>query len=267
MEQSYYITEPKAPIVPIIISVPHSGTEFPEDIKGHYLESQLTKLDDTDWFVHDLYDFASEMGITLIRAKYHRWVIDLNRDIKSKPLYNDGRIITGLCAYTDFFGNPIYKAAQEPTKAEIDRRLNTYFWPYYKKIEALLEERRQMFGEVLLWDAHSIRHKISTIQKDPFPDMILGDNDLKTASEKLISTALNSLKHSDYEISHNYPFKGGHITRYFGSKLTKTNALQLEMNKILYMDDTETKYHPKKALAVKKLLKSVFEDLIKEMTK
>jgi N-formylglutamate deformylase len=124
-----------------------------------------------------------------------------------------------------------------------------------------------MFGEVLLWDAHSIRHKISTIQKDPFPDMILGDNDLKTASEKLISTALNSLKHSDYEISHNYPFKGGHITRYFGSKLTKTNALQLEMNKILYMDDTETKYHPKKALTVKKLLKSVFEELIKEMTK
>ena len=262
MSQPFYIIEPIEPVVPIILSIPHCGVEFPNEIKDTYLEGQLKKLDDTDWFLQDLYSFASEMGITIIHAKYHRWVIDLNRDIKSKPLYTDGRLITGLCPTTDFKGNLIYKAAQEPTQAEIKRRLEVYYWPYYNKIQALLDERKQQFGEVLLWDGHSIRKNVPTIQKEDFPEMILGNNDRKTASDTLIDVALKSLKKGPYQVSHNYPFKGGHITRYFGSKISKVNALQLEMNKILYMDDKEIKYDKKRAKKVISVLKNVFEDLI-----
>jgi len=58
-----------------------------------------------DWFVHQLYDFAPSMGMTLIAAKYSRWVVDLNRDPQSKPLYTDGRIITALCP-TPFLASP-----------------------------------------------------------------------------------------------------------------------------------------------------------------
>lgn len=262
MSQPFYIIEPKAPLVPIILSIPHCGVEFPDEIKDTYLENQLKKLDDTDWFLQDLYSFASEMGITIIHAKYHRWVIDLNRDIKSKPLYTDGRLITGLCSTTDFMGNLIYKAAQEPTQAEIKRRLDTYYWPYYKKIQELLDERKHQFGEVLLWDGHSIRKNVPSIQKEDFPEMILGNNDRKTASDELIDVALNALKEGPFEVSHNYPFKGGHITRYFGSKLENINALQLEMSKILYMDDNELKYNKKRAKKVQDVLKNVFENLI-----
>lgn len=262
MSDPFYIIEPKAPIVPIVISIPHCGVEFPDEIKDTYIGQQLKKLDDTDWYLQKLYDFASDLGITIIHAKYHRWVIDLNRDIKSKPLYTDGRLITGLCSTTDFFGNPIYKAAQEPTQKEINRRLETYFWPYYKKVQALLDERLKTFGEVLLWDGHSIRKNVPTIQKEDFPDMILGNNDQKTASNEIISTALSTLKTGPFEVSHNYPFKGGHITRYFGSKLNKINALQLEMNKVLYMDDAEVNYDEKRANEVRNVLKSVFENLI-----
>lgn len=265
MSQPFYIIEPKTPLVPIILSIPHCGVEFPDEIKDTYLESQLKKLDDTDWFLQELYSFASDMGITIIHAKYHRWVIDLNRDIKSKPLYTDGRLITGLCSTTDFKGNLIYKAAQEPTQAEIKRRLDTYYWPYYKKIQELLDERKQQFGEVLLWDGHSIRKNVPTIQKEDFPEMILGNNDGKTASDELINVALESLKSGPFEVSHNYPFKGGHITRYFGSKLNKVNALQLEMNKILYMDDKELKYNKKRAKKVQEVLVKVFENLIKSL--
>ena len=168
MSNPFYIVEPTGPKVPIVISVPHSGIEFPDEVKDHYLESQIDKLDDTDWFVHDVYDFASELGITLIHAKYSRWLIDLNRDPESKPLYNDGRIITGLCSRTDFFGVPIYKAAQDPTQAEVERRLKTYYWTYYEKVREVLNERKAEFGKVLLWDAHSIRHQVPTIQKEPF---------------------------------------------------------------------------------------------------
>ena len=93
MSDPYFIIEPGVIKVPIILSVPHSGTEFPKELQGNYIASKMTQPDDTDWFVHQLYDFAVEYGITIIHAKYSRWVIDLNRDPKSVPLYNDGRII------------------------------------------------------------------------------------------------------------------------------------------------------------------------------
>lgn len=265
MNKPYYIIEPKAPKVPIIISVPHSGTEFPEEIEDDYLEVQKKVLDDTDWFVHHVYDFASELGITVIRAKYSRWAIDLNRDPESKPLYNDGRIITGLCSTTDFFGKPIYKAAKDPTKGEVERRLEHYYWPYYSKVQSLLDERKTEFGKVLLWDAHSIRHLVKTIQKDSFPDMILGNDNLKTASSEIIKTAIETLKKGAFQINHNSPFKGGHITRYFGRPDQKQYALQLEMNKILYMDDTEIDYDSERSNNVKSVLKPVFEKLIKNL--
>jgi len=263
MPDPFYIAEPSVKKVPIIISVPHSGTEFPEEIENDYLDSQKKILDDTDWFVHNVYDFAAELGITVIRAKYSRWAIDLNRDPESKPLYNDGRIITGLCSFTDFFGKPIYKAAQDPTQEEIERRLDQYYWPYYQKIQSLLNERKKEFGKVLLWDAHSIRQLVPSIQKDPFPDMILGNNELKTASSKMIDTAFENLKKGPFQINHNNPFKGGHITRYFGKPEDNQHALQLEMNKILYMDNDELKYNSERANQVKAMLKPVFEKLIK----
>ena len=262
----YTIIEPTNNTVPIILSVPHAGTKFPVDIKKKYDKRLRKHLDDTDWFVHQLYDFAPSLGITVIKANLSRWVIDLNRDPKSVPLYNDDRLITSITPTTDFFGNAIYKSSDlEPNETERTRRLNEYYWPYYDKIETLLTKRKKQFGQVLLWDAHSIRHKVSTIQKAPFPDMILGNDNTKTASSKLIDITLNQLRSGDFEVSHNNPFKGGHITRYFGNPSNSIHALQLEMNKILYMDDNEITYNSKRALKVQKILKSTFRSLLKTM--
>lgn len=264
----FKITEAKAPIVPIIISVPHSGTKFPAEVKKQYKKRMRTHLDDTDWFVHRLYEFAPSMGITVIKANLSRWVIDLNRDPKSVPLYNDNRLITSNTPVTDFYGNKIYKSQEfEPDQNEINRRLDTYYWPYYEQLNTLIEDRKKQFGKVLLWDAHSIRHKVSTIQKDPFPDMILGNNDEKTASPKLIETALNGLKSGTYKTNHNSPFKGGHITRYFGNPENNIHTLQLEMNKILYMDDNEVTYNEDRAKEVQKVLQNTMERLIETLKK
>ncbi len=259
----FKIKEPNTPLVPIIISVPHSGTNFPPELKKHYKKRMRNFIDDTDWYVHKLYNFASKHGITIIKANLSRWVIDLNRDPESVPLYNDGRLITTCTPTSDFYGNNIYKSKNmEPSSTERQRRLDSYYWPYYKKIEALLEERKKQFGKVLLWDAHSIRHKVSTIQKNVFPDMILGNNDEKTAHPELINTALKSLKSGEFEVNHNAPFKGGHITRYFGKPENNIHALQLEMNKILYMDDNELTYNKERAAGVKNVLKKTIIDLI-----
>lgn len=262
----FSIKEATSPLVPIIISVPHSGTKFPAEIKNHYKKRMRKHIDDTDWYVHKLYEFASEMGITIIKANLSRWVIDLNRDPESAPLYNDGRLITTCTPTTDFFGNNIYKSSElEPNPEEKQRRLDTYYWPYYRKVEELLEERKKQFGKVLLWDAHSIRHRVSTIQKDIFPDMILGDNDEKTASSVLIKTAMAKLMSEAFGINHNTPFKGGHITRYFGKPENNIHALQLEMNKILYMDDNEITYNQDRAEEVKVVLKRTMKGLIENL--
>lgn len=267
MNEPFVVIEPKGKKVPIIISVPHCGIEFPDEILSNYKVEMAAHPDDTDWFVQNLYDFASDYGITMIYSNYSRWVIDLNRDPESKPLYNDGRIITGLTPSTDFFGNEIYVSSDKiPNQSEINRRLEKYYWPYYKKIEVLLEERKQEFGKVLLWDAHSIRRSVPTIQKEPFPDMILGDNDEKTADALIIETALSNLRAGEYEVSHNAPFKGGHITRYFGNPSENVHALQLEMNKILYMNDKEVELAFDRTLNVRAILRPTFEALIEVMS-
>jgi N-formylglutamate deformylase len=259
----FHVIEPSAPKVPIIISVPHSGVDFPEEIKGDYDPEKMALPDDTDWFVHDLYRFASDMGITIVHAKYSRWVIDLNRDPQSAPLYNDGRIITGLTSTTDFFGDAIYKSEKhQPNAEEVQRRLSAYYWPYYAKVQELLDERKREFGKALLWDAHSIRQHVPTIRKDLFPDMILGNNDRKSAASNLIDTALTGLRDGPFQVNHNDPFKGGHITRYFGKPEKNIHGLQLEMNKILYMNDDELAYDVSRASKVIGVLKPTFQKLI-----
>jgi N-formylglutamate deformylase len=268
MNDPYFIIEPTVNKVPIILSVPHSGVEFPVELRAHYPAELTAQPDDTDWFVHDLYDFAPSLGITVIHAKYSRWVIDLNRDPDSKPLYTDGRIITELVPKTDFLGNEIYSDEKFiPNNEEIEHRLEKYYWTYYGKIKSLLQERLDEFGVCLLWDAHSIRRFVPTIREEPFPDLILGDNDEKSASREIIEIALDNLKAGKYGVNHNSPFKGGHITRYFGKPENNVHALQLEMAKIHYMDDDELTFNDSRALEMRKVLRPVFESLIDYLVK
>ncbi|MDF0706987.1 N-formylglutamate amidohydrolase [Flagellimonas okinawensis] len=257
----FTITEPKVAKVPIIISSPHSGTYFPEMIADKFRPEMIEKPDDTDWFIDKLYDFAPDLGITMITANYSRWVIDLNRDPDSKPLYDDGRVITGLTPTTNFNGEALYQG-EALDSGDIDLRIENYYRPYHDKIMELLDQTKQQFGKALLFDAHSIRKVVPGIQKEPFPDLILGDNDGATASEALINSALNVLKTSGKTVEHNHPFKGGYITRSFGKPSENIHALQLEMAKTNYMDDSETKYHYERAEVTRENLKEIFKELI-----
>lgn len=267
MSNPFYLVEPTATIIPIILSSPHSGVGFPEELKAHFRPELMAQPDDTDWFIHDLYNFVSSLGITMIRAKYSRWVIDLNRDPESVPLYNDGRFITELVPKTDFLGNDLYVDKKfVPDDVEIERRKQVYYSPYYQQIEKLLNERLKEFGQVLLWDAHSIRRFVPTLRNEPFPDLILGDNDEKSASQNIIEIALGGLKQGKFSVNHNFPFKGGHITRFFGNPAKNIHALQLEMAKTNYMDDDELTFNEERANEVRSVLQPVFERLIEKLT-
>lgn len=257
----YKIVEPSANKIPIILSIPHAGTLFPDEIK-HSLNPEMADVpDDTDWFVDRLYDFAPSLGITMVVAQYHRWVIDLNRNPENLPLYSDGRVITGLVPTTDFNGNSIYSDGFVLDEKEIQRRKDIYFYPYYQEINRLLEQTKKEFGKVLLFDVHSIRKKVPGIQKEEFPDLILGDNDEKSAAPELIETTVKSLSGKGYGFSHNHPFKGGNITRYFGKPEENIHALQLEMSKLNYMDDTELNYHEDRSEKIRNILKNMLVHL------
>jgi len=260
----YTITEPTAPKVPIIISSPHSGTFFPDDIKARLKPEFAERHDDADWFIETLYDFAPAMGITLIQANYCRWVIDLNRDPESKPLYTDGRVITGLVSLTNFNGDPLYDGAA-PDETEIAQRVLNYYIPYHEKLEELIEKTKLEFGTALLFDAHSIRKVVPGIRKEPFPDLILGDNDGASASKEIINAAWEVLKNSGYGATHNKPFKGGYITRNFGKPANNVHTLQLEMAKTNYMDASETKYDAQNAAKIREVLQQLFAQLIKTL--
>lgn len=257
----YSIIKPTAPKVPILISIPHLGTEFPEEVKHQLDPNIIANPDDTDWFLDQLYDFAPAMGITIIAANYNRWVIDLNRDPESKPLYNDGRVITGLVPVTDFNGNHLYLNGT-PDDAEIQRRVDTYYKPYHQKIASLLEEIKDEYGYAILFDAHSIRKMVPGISKVPFPDLILGDNEGASAAPQFINAVLSAIEKSEYEASHNFPFKGGYITRYFGKPENNIHALQLEMAKTNYMNESETAYSDENAEELRPVLQQLFSNLI-----
>jgi N-formylglutamate deformylase len=261
--ESYRIYQETSQQVPIIISIPHCGVTFPDELVSQFKPELIAAPDDTDWFVETLYDFAPSMGIKMIIATYSRWVIDLNRDPTSKPLYTDGRMITGLCPVTNFKGEHLYlDKRKEVENDEVQRRLELYYNPYHSLLEQLLAEYVQKYGKVLLWDSHSIRQFVPTINPEKFPDLILGNNDGLSAGEFLTEIASKSLAGSGYSFENNYLFKGGHITRKYGQPKLHQHALQLEMTKVNYMDDSETSYHPGRASKMQENLKRMFEKVI-----
>lgn len=260
----FHIFSAASPKVPIIVSVPHCGTLFPEELREEFKKDLVQFPDDTDWFVDKLYDFAPSMGITMITAVFSRWIIDLNRDPDSKPLYSDGRLITGLCPVTTFTGEKLYEDEREAvTEEDRDARITKYFQPYHKKLNELLDESVKTFGKVLLWDCHSIRSEVPTIHPTKFPDLILGDNDGFSAGPFLTEIASKSLMTGGpYSFENNFLFKGGYITRHFGQPEKHRHALQLEMTKTNYMDDQQRKYEPERAEKMRDHLKRTFEKLV-----
>ncbi len=262
---SFRFIQPTGPQVPILLSIPHCGTTFPQELKAHYRSDLIDAPDDTDWFVHQVYDFAASLGISVIHATVSRWVIDLNRDPQSKPLYTDGRIITPLCPTTTFAGEHLYNDRREEVDhMEVKRRLNIYYKPYHEHLGKKLFELKSRFGKVLLWECHSIRQFVPTIHPEKFPDLILGTNDGQSADQGMINAVLNQLKKDKYSVSLNHPFKGGYITRHFGNPSEQQHAMQLEMTKVNYMDDAEKNYDAKRAERIRGVLKRVFTELTRK---
>jgi N-formylglutamate deformylase len=246
--------------LPIVISCPHVGTEIPDEIKTTMIDEVAQATEDTDWFVHELYSFAPQMGITLIKANYSRFVIDLNRDPSGKSLYKDARRQTAMVPLTTFEGKQIYKNGNV-TAEEVKRRRKIYFDPYHAAINDEVKRLKSLFPHILFFDAHSIKRNVKSIRSEPFPDVIVGDNDGATAHPKLTASAIASLKKGGLGIAHNEPFKGGFLTRSQGRPQEAMHALQLEMSQDLYMNEDDNSRNSEKEKKVSSVLMNMFNEL------
>ena len=118
---------------------------------------------------------------------------------------------------------------------------------------------------MIVWDGHSIKRFVPSINPTKFPDLIIGNNDHQSCQKELTKIAFDNLKKSDYQVQMNHPFKGGYITRFHGNPSKGVNSIQLEMSKDLYMSERETIYDQNKANKIQKLLISTFQELINQL--
>ena len=225
---------------PLVVSVPHDGRELPAEIAAR-MTAAGHALDDTDWHVGRLYDFVTAGGATLLRARYSRYVVDLNRPADDGELY-PGQLKTGLCPIASFAGDELYVGDGAPDAAERQRRVAAYWQPYHDAIAAAVAGARARHGFAVLWDAHSIPSRVPRLFAGELPALNLGTNDGRSAAQAVESAVANVLSDSDYTSIVNGRFRGGHITRRYGNPAERVHALQLEIAQRSYMNESTRLY-------------------------
>ncbi|MEZ4450043.1 MAG: N-formylglutamate amidohydrolase [Nannocystaceae bacterium] len=233
---------------PLVISFPHVGLEWPVDFLRP--RPQVNFGRNADYEVHRLYPGANAAGATTVRAIYSRLLVDLNRaeDDVSGDLVPDhpapaprpalsapgGRIPNRGVLWDTAVGNiPILTAPV--SFAELEIRLDRYYRPYYRALDALLERRRERFGHAILLEAHSMPGTVGG-------ELILGTLEGGSCSPSIEALALDALSREDpsgvrLDVRLNEPYRGGHLVRAFGRPERSVHALQVEVSRALYMDE------------------------------
>ena len=231
---------------PLLISLPHDGIAVPADIVSRLTES-ARKVPDTDWHVSRLYDFARELGASILVPKHSRYVVDLNRSPDDVSLY-PGQNTTGLCPVVQFNGEPVYHEGDEPVEQEVAARVETYWRPYHHALTDELARIKSLHGRAVLWEGHSIKGDLPFLFDGLLPDLNLGTASGASCSpilQQRLETVL--AEQADYSFIANGRFKGGYITRHYGNPDNGIDAVQLEISQRIYMDEESFLYDEVKA--------------------
>ena len=234
MTQTTYTLQPGT--TSLVLSLPHVGTEIPDALKPFYVDRALD-VEDSDWHLEKLYDFAATLGASVIVPKFSRYVIDLNRPPDNTPMYQ-GASNTELCPSTFFNGEPLYRDGLKPSATEVDQRREIYWRPYHDALNSELARVREKFGYALLWDGHSIRSEIPWLFDGKLPDLNLGTANGASCDASLRARLADFLAR-DTKNTHAVDgrFTGGYITRRYGRPDVGIHAVQLEMCQSLYMQE------------------------------
>jgi len=246
---------------PIVLGLPHVGTWVPDEIAAR-LNDTGRLLADTDWHVDRLYDGLLPAATT-VRANFHRYVIDPNRDPSGESLY-PGQATTDLVPTTDFDGNPIWRDGMAPDLAERTDRLALYHARYHQALNEELTRVREHHGVAILYDCHSIRSRIPRLFEGRLPDFNIGDNKGTTChpaiSEAVVAVCADA---AGYTHVHNGRFKGGWTTRNYGLPHLGVHAIQMELAQSTHLaaEVPPFDYDADKAETLRTVLKRILDRL------
>lgn len=245
---------------PLLISMPHVGTELPDAVRDG-LVPEARDLRDTDWHLPRLYDFAREMGASILSARYSRFAIDLNRSSDDKPLYQTAT--TGLYPDVLFEGTQLFQPGKAPDAAARQSYLTGIWQPYHDRLANELTRIKATFGFAMLFDAHSIKGEIPRLFDGLLPDFNIGTNSGASCAPVLADRLAAVCDAPGYRHVVNGRFKGGHITRHYGEPAAGVHAVQLELAQRTYMREAAPfDYLPTTADKVRPILQRFVQTLI-----
>lgn len=245
----------KAPLAPLVVSSPHSGRDYPDDLlrQARPALDRLRRLEDVD--VDRMVGDAAGHGAHFICARYARAFVDPNRaafelDPRLLPEPAPSFVETtsvkaraGLGTIPSRLGREmIYPAGLD--LADVERRIAIGYWPYHEALRGLIDDMHRRFGMVILLDCHSMPSPLpysANRQRDI--DINLGDRFGQSCAPAIMGWAEEVLQSQGFRVARNRPYAGGHITSHYGRPAEGVHALQIEIRRDLYMNESTLEPH------------------------
>jgi N-formylglutamate amidohydrolase len=254
----YEILRPAEQSLPLVLASPHSGTLYPPDfLRASRLDDRALRKSE-DAYVDEIFARAPSLGVPLLRACFPRAFLDANREAyeldpvmfadRLPPWANtrSARVAAGLGTIPRIVasGEEIYRTKLD--LAEALARIDRFYHPYHAALSTLVEETRRRFGFCILLDCHSMPSSSGPPETGgrPQADFVLGDCHGSACSPLLMDTADDHLRSLGYRVNRNTPYAGGFTTRHYGRPRTGRHALQIEINRALYMEEATYERKP-----------------------
>lgn len=256
MEHAFTLALPASRCSCAVFSSPHSGRIYPPELTRASRLSLAQLRSSEDAFVDELFASAPSAGAPLIAARLPRAWVDLNRAAEDlDPALIPGaarsgqnpRIAAGLGVIPRVVGEGRAIIDGKLTLAQAEARIAAVWRPYHARLAALIEEARSAFGVAVLFDCHSMPHDAlaaSPPVRGRRPDVVLGDRFGGSCGRWLIDTATEAFTDAGFLVARNAPFAGGYITQAYGRPRRGVHALQIEIDRALYMDEARVERLP-----------------------
>jgi N-formylglutamate amidohydrolase len=259
------LRQPPRRAIPLVVASPHSGADYSDDFLAASRLDPLTLRRSEDCFVDAIFAAAPDLGAPLLAARFPRAYLDVNREAweLDPAMFSDllpsfvnarsprVRMGLGTIARIVASGEEIY--ARKLRFAEARVRVETLYNPYHHALRRLVDETAANFGGYLLLDCHSMPSAASTIGGEG-ADIVLGDCYGAACAPRIVEAARVFLAERQFAVGLNAPYAGGFTTGHYGNPRRGCHALQIEINRALYMDERHYRKKPG------------FERLVAEMT-